>query len=179
MRQKSKNEAGGILKLLVLLFVVLIVIIVVIVILQKNNKSNDSNIGETKVITPEEEKEIRDSAKISDLAEMEERQRMEFYFSEFIEAIELGKYEDAYDMLYDDFKQNYFPTYNDFEKYAIEKFPKFIGIEHTNFERNGTVYVMWITMTDTINGSKDSGIELNVVIQEKDLNDFKLSFSVF
>ena len=51
------------------------------------------------------------------------------------------------------------------------------SLEHTNFERNGDVYILWVTMSNPL-GGKDSGVEMNFVVQENDLNDFVMSFSV-
>ncbi len=111
-----------------------------------------------------------------ELSEMGERDRMEYYVSKFIESIENGKYEEAYDMLYDGYKTNYFPTYAKFEEYAKTKFPKLASIQHENIERNGDVYVLWTKFSDSL-GSRDSYKEIKFVVQENDLNDFKLSFS--
>ena len=33
-----------------------------------------------------------------------------------------------------------------------------------NFERNGEIYVLWITIADAINGSKESAKQINFVI---------------
>ncbi len=52
-----------------------------------------------------------------------------------------------------------------------------ISLEHTNIERNGDVYVLWVTLNDPL-ASKDSGVEMNFVIQENALNDFVISFTV-
>lgn len=111
------------------------------------------------------------------LAEMGERDRMEYYVSEFINSIEKENYEEAYNLLYSDFKTNYFPTLEVFKEYVSTKFPKFIAIEHTNIERNGDIYVLWTNFSDSL-GSKDSSVEMKFVIKEYDLNDFKMSFSV-
>lgn len=175
---KKNNQSKNILKLLGLLFIILLVIIFILAFLITKNGSNTEEIEEERIITEEEVKEIQDNVRKESLADDGERDRMEYYFSEFIDAIEAGKYDEAYEMLYDDFKKNYFPALSDFEEYAKKTFPEFVSIEHTNFERNGTIYVMWIKMSDALNGTKDSAVELNVVIQEYDLNDFKLSFSV-
>ena len=175
--KRKKENSKKILFLIGLLFIILLLIIFILTYITKKNNSNIANIEEIE-ITEEEAKEIQDNVRKEALAEDGERDRMEYYFSEFINAIEAGKYDEAYEMLYDDFKKNYFPALSDFEEYAKKTFPEFISIEHTNFERNGTIYVMWIKMSDALNGTKDSAVELNVVIQEYDLNDFKLSFSV-
>ena len=112
-----------------------------------------------------------------DLSEVTERDRMEYYVSEFISALENSKYEDAYNMLYDEFKTNYFPTLTSFEEYAKKTFPKMCIIEYTNIERNGNIHILWVTMSSAL-ASKDYGVEMNFVIQENDLNDFVMSFSV-
>lgn len=111
------------------------------------------------------------------LADMGERDRMEYYVSEFITSIEKGNYEKAYEMLHGDFKKNYFPTLEEFTNYVSTKFPKFVAIEHINIERNGDTYVLWTNFSDSL-GSKDSAIEMKFVVKEYDLNDYKLSFSV-
>lgn len=112
-----------------------------------------------------------------DLSAMGERDRIEYYLSSFIDAIENKKYEEAYEMLYEDFKTNYFPTLASFEEYAPKTFPKICVIEYTNIERNGNVYIVWATMSSALAG-KDTGVEMKFVIQENGLNDFDLSFSV-
>lgn len=114
---------------------------------------------------------------LNTISSMNERDRVEYYVSKFVEAIEEKDYEKAYDMLYDEFKSNYFSTLSSFEEYAESKFSKVLSLEQTNFERNGDYYILWITMSDPLSG-KNSGKEMNFVVRENDLNDFDLSFSV-
>ena len=118
-----------------------------------------------------------DEIEKNELVGMGERDRMEFYVSKFVSAVENKSYEEAYEMLYDEFKTNYFPTLASFEEYAKTKFPSMMSLEHTNFERNGDVYVLWVTLTNPL-GSKDSGREMNFIVKENALNDFVMSFSV-
>lgn len=118
-----------------------------------------------------------DNMNLSKLSEMNERSRMEYYVSEFISAIEAENYEAAYQMLYSDFKDKYFPSISDFESYAKGKFPSMISLDYTNIERNGDIYVMWVTVANPLAG-KNSGSEMNFVLREYGLNDFALSFSV-
>ena len=118
-----------------------------------------------------------DNMNLSKLSEMNERSRMEYYVSEFISAIEAENYEAAYQMLYSDFKDKYFPSISDFESYAKGKFPSMISFDYTNIERNGDIYVMWVTIANPLAG-KNSGSEMNFVLREYGLNDFALSFSV-
>ena len=113
------------------------------------------------------------------LMAMGERDRMEYYVSNFITLVERKKYEEAYNLLYDDFKKNYFPTAGQFQSYAEKNFPSMASLDFTNIERNGDTYVLWLTITDVINGSKnDAGKEINFVVRENDVNDIDLSFSV-
>ena len=51
-------------------------------------------------------------------------------------------------------------------------------LDFTNIERNGNTYVMWVTITDVLNGKRDSGIAYNFVIEEIDINDINMAFSV-
>ncbi len=118
-----------------------------------------------------------DNMKVNELAGKGERDRMEYYVKMFIDAVENQEYEKAYDMLYEDFKKNYFPTLDSFEEYAQNTFPTLCSTEYTNIERNGEVYVLWVTLSDSLSG-KDSAIEINFVVQENDLNDFVMSFTV-
>lgn len=112
------------------------------------------------------------------LQAMEERDRMEYYVGMFLSYIEGGEYEKAYNLLYEDFKQNYFPTLESFEQYLPTVFSEMSDIEHENIERNGDIYVLWLSITDAVNGKPGEAKKMNIVVQEKDYNDFVISFSV-
>ena len=109
---------------------------------------------------------------------MEERDRMEYYFGKFLEKIENEEYEKAYGFLYQDFKNTYFPTLEDFTKYVQKTFSEMSDIEHENIERNGDVYVLWIRVGDVLNAKPNEKKPMNIVIKENDYNDFVMSFSV-
>jgi len=121
--------------------------------------------------------ESSDNLEIKELSELAEAERMQRYVYNFMETIENGKYEKAYEMLYDEFKEQYFPTVDDFRQYAKTKFPRMFSLEYTNIERIGDIYVLWVTISDLL-GSSNYKIETNFVVQENDLNDYVLSFSV-
>ena len=57
-------------------------------------------------------------------------------------------------------------------------FSEMMDIKHENIERNGDVYVLWITINDAINGKPSDKKNMNIVIKENDYNDFVISFSV-
>ena len=108
---------------------------------------------------------------------MGERDRIEYYASKFVSSIGNKSYEYAYSLLYDEYKERYFPTLEKFEEYAKTRLPSRLSLEYTNIERNGDVYVLWVTMYNPL-GSKDSSIEMNFVVKEIELNNFTMSFSV-
>ena len=84
----------------------------------------------------------------------------------------------AYALLYTDYKENFFPTLDNFKKYFIDYFPSDFSLDYTNIERLGSIYVMWVSVKDTVNGSRyGKNFDMNVVVQENDLNDFVISFS--
>ena len=108
---------------------------------------------------------------------MEERDRMEYYFSRLLNAVEAQEYERAYGMLYSEFKDNFFPDLNSFETYMKKTFSKFSSVKHNNIERSGENYILYITVTNTLS-SNPTGKEMTFVIRENALNDFVMSFSV-
>lgn len=154
-----------------------VVVIGTIVIVNNNKKDeiNYENMTNEEISVAVQNKV--EKMEVNNLAGMSERDRMEYYVSTFIKDVESGKYEEAYEMLYEDFRKNFFPTLASFEEYAKTKFPKMASLEHTNFERNGDVYVLWVNFSSSL-GSKDSSKEMNFVVKENDLNDFVMSFSV-
>ena len=93
--------------------------------------------------------------------------------------IESGDYQSAYNLLYDGFKQNYFPTLDKFVTYVQSNYPKNIVVEYTNIEREGTVFILTVKIRDALNDTTQTEVsEQQVVITENNVNDFKLSFAV-
>lgn len=168
MRIKKRNK-------LIWLSAIVILLLLLNAYVSKKDTVNYSELTQEETIEKVNE-EINDM-QVSKLSSMSERDRMEYYVSKFVKAIEEKQYESAYNMLYDEFKTNYFPTLSSFEEYAKTKFPRMISFQHNNFERNGDYYILFITMSNLL-GSKDDKIEINFVVKENDLNDFVLSFSV-
>ena len=167
--------------LIIFCIIIMISLIIIVTSLEKLNtkeeKLSDEQIQlEVQKQRKENLKNTEKSVIITKLANMTERDRMEYYFSQFIKAVEVKNYEKAYKLLYDDYKKTYFPTLDDFEQYVKKTFPKMMSVEHTNFERSGDVYILFVTITDTISPSE--GKEMKFVVKEEALNDFIMSFSV-
>lgn len=164
--------------LLILITICFIILIVAVCILLNVNKTNSDEKNE-KEITNNEEYVEDNSAIISKLKNMEERDRIEYYFRTFLDYIESGKYEKAYNLLNNQFKESYFPTIDEFKEYCNKTFPEMANIKFDNIERNGEIYILWIYISDALNSSKnDDGKSINVVVKENNLYDFELSFSV-
>ena len=160
------------LKILIISFVV-VIIFAIIITGKKPNDENYENMTEEEIAEAQE-----DEFDTERLEELEERDRMEYYFGKFLSYIEDEQYEKAYDMLYSEFKKNYFPTLEEFTEYAEKTFSDMSSIRHENIERNGDVYVLWIYVSDALNGKPGEETEMNFVIRENDYNDVEVSFSV-
>lgn len=170
MNKKKDNK--------LIIFGIIVVVILAIISICTRPKKKDVNYDS---MTNEEIQEVMEdninTMLKNKLLSLEERDRIEYYVSSFIENIENQKYKDAYEMLYDEFKTNYFPTLESFENYSKSKFPKMCSLEFTNIERNGEIYVLWVTIENSLS-SQNSSIEMNFVVKENALNDFEMSFSV-
>lgn len=116
-----------------------------------------------------EEEQLKESLK-----NMTERDRMEYYFSEYARYIQKGEYESAYNLLYPEFRDKYFPTVAEFEKYVKQLYPKNMTFSYNNIDRQGYIYVLDISIIDVNN--KENNKSHRVVIIENDFNNFELSF---
>jgi len=146
-------------------------------------KKEDTSIN--KPITPpgtevvdESITKSKEQIELEKIQNMSERNRIEYYAKTFLNYVETAEYSEAYSLLNIDFRKNYFSSSEkEFEEYCKSTFPQMMDVQFTNIERNGDVYVIWVTITDVINGTKDSGREFNIVVKENNYNDFELSFS--
>ena len=104
---------------------------------------------------------------------------MQTYFGRYLSYIESGNYEEAYNLLYDGFKQNYFPTLEDFESYAQNNYPSNMIVEYTNIERQGTIFILTVKIRNALSDNTQTDVkEQQIVVTENNVNDFKLSFEV-
>lgn len=122
-------------------------------------------------------KENVDTIELNRLNNMGERDRMEYYVSKFVTSIGNKSYEYAYSLLYDEYKENFFPTLEKFEEYVKTKLPSRLAIEYNNIERIGEIYVLWVTLENPV-GTEETEVEMNFIVKENALNDFVMSFSV-
>ncbi len=161
---------------IIVVLVLLIVLVSTAVNLRQQAKDNQFKDASGNAINYDE---VEKSIMTDKLSNMKERDRMEYYITTFLNYAEDGKYDKAYEMLYENFKTKYFPTELNFKDYAEKHFTSMEDKDFTNIERQDKTYYMWVTIKDVLSGKKDDpGKEYTFVIKENSLNDIELSFSV-
>lgn len=168
-------------KIILLIIIALILLAINIMVYISNNdkskiKENENQVNtiiEHNIATEEETENSRKEM----LNEYSEATRMKTYVGQYLSYIDSEKYEDAYNLLYQNFKNNYFKTLAEFENYAKDKYPNEIMAEYTNMNKEGNIYILSVKIQDPTN-KEYKPLEQNIVIQENDLNDFVLSFNV-
>ena len=159
----------------ILIFVLIIVIAIIVVTFKKNNRSEDV---ELEIVTQKHYENLINIEKdviLEKLNNMKEIERIEYYASQFLKAIENEKFEKAYDMLYDDFKNNYFPTMQEFENFAKQNLAKVLSVNFTNVEKNGDIYIIYTEIVDSLTGNE---IQIEkIIVREEEIGKFVMSFS--
>ena len=106
-----------------------------------------------------------------------EQDRMKTYFNKYMLVfVSSEKYEEAYDLLYSEFKESYFKTLEDFTKYVKEKYPRFMTIVYDDVQRQGDYYIVSVTIKDI--AEKKEPIKQKFIFREYDFDNFIISFSV-
>lgn len=114
---------------------------------------------------------------IKKLSTLGERDRMEYYCGVYFKHIEKKEYDEAYKLLYSEFKEKYFPTIEEYEEYIQKTYPKNWALEYDDITRQGSIYVLRLKILDIL-GSKDDEKIQRLVVKENNYNDFVISFQV-
>lgn len=117
----------------------------------------------------------------NDLLQKDELSRMKDYVGKYITYINEKDYASAYNLLYDEFKSNYFQTLEDFEKYAKNTYSNDMYIVFNDLKRYGVYYMYEVTIYDMDEIGQDE--KKNVIstiftIKENAILDYVLSFGV-
>lgn len=112
------------------------------------------------------------------LASLDGKKRMQTYFGTYISYVESKNYDKAYNLLYDGFKQTYFPSLQEFENYAKQKYPNNIVVNYIDIQREGTIYILKVEIKDALSSKQTQVESTQVVITESNINDYKISFEV-
>lgn len=170
-RKKKRN-----IKILIIVSIILIVLLVVLITAIKKNNTTATTPEQLAKLEAKHQEEIKEQVK-KDLYDKPEQERMEYYCASFFKLVDNKSYEKAYELLYDDYKENFFPTLNNFKRYLEENFPSDFALSYLNMERLGDIYVLNVNVKDTVNGVHGHNFDMYVVIKENALNDFVISFS--
>ncbi len=163
--------------LLVIVVLILLAINIKIFINNHEEKADeDQNGGIENIMVQKDEQEDTQNVITDKVADMTERSRMQTYFGTFISYIEEKDYESAYELLNENFKNNYFKTLEQFETY-MQRYPKDIAVEYKSIERQGELFVLTVEIKDVFN-SDTQVINQRVVIRELGVNQFTISFQV-
>ena len=168
--------------ILVLIILVLIIISLVIVAKQNAKTENEQSTYQFQIKQEDKKDEKHQVARtdeeiIKKLSTQGERDRMEYYCGEYMKHIENEEYEKAYNMLYSEFKQKYFPTVEEFEEYVKKTYPKYFSLDYDDITRQGDIYVLRLKIFDTLGNKNDEKVQ-RVVIKESNYNDYVISFQV-
>ena len=163
------------LKLIIALITILIITAIGIIVLINNinneNSENRNQVDENIL------QQIEQNALIENLANMSELDRVQTYFGEFLECLESENYNEAYNHLNENFKKNYFETIDKFKGYVKTKYPKNAFVKYTNFERQGEIYILTVSIGQILN--KDfQEFEQKIVIRETGVNQFTISLEL-
>lgn len=175
-------------KLLILILAVVVLVIVNLILFTKKfykPKIEERKANEKIVIAGEEQKKApvtasvprTDEEIIKMLSGYGERDRMEYYCGEYFKHLEKHEYDAAYNLLYTEFKQNYFPTVEEFEEYIKKTYPEPWALVYDDITRQGDIYVLRLKILDVL-GSKENEKIQRVVVRENNFNDFVISFQV-
>ena len=114
--------------------------------------------------------------------------KVQMNVNKFILMINNQDYETAYNLLDENFKNNYFKTLEDFINYMKVYAYKYNNVEIRNFNVNGNVYICEGVLTDATNGQyvdetkgtagSGSALAWTFYMQLGDGEDFKISFEV-
>lgn len=117
-----------------------------------------------------------------------EETKVEMNINKFILMINNQDYETAYNLLDENFKNNYFKTLDDFINYVKIYAYKYNTLEKTSFDVNGNTYICRVELTDATNGqyideTKGTGgsgyvIEWIFYIKLGKNGEFRVSFDV-
>lgn len=146
---------------------------------EKEDNTTNNNISNTTNIT----KNTNDEAKIKKLKKVSESERIRTYLGQYFKYIEKKDFESAYNLLYADFKENYFPTLEKFKEYIEKcKYPKMLSIKYNDLETHGYYYIVDLNIEnldpDAISSEAVVKENTKFVLKENDYNDYYLSFQL-
>lgn len=170
---------------IVLILIILILIIInLIVYLKKEVQPNQEETYQLSTVVSEQKQQNEqiqipktNDELINHLSTLGERDRMEYYCGVYFKYIEKKEYENAYNLLYAEFKQNYFPTLEQYIEYIEKTYPKYWALNYDDITRQGNIYVIRLEVLDVLGSKEDERVQ-RIVLRENNYNNFEMSFQV-
>lgn len=186
MAKLKKNVNINDLLILIIMLIVAITSLIVYIRATSSSGREDGSTPNTPTVTIETKNETPQKPTSNSskedikkyLSSLGEASRMKYYCGEYIKLLKHQEYEQAYSLLYGEFKENYFPTLESFKKYAKSAYPSMFAVEYDDISRQGDIYVLRLKIIDASSSEQNKEVVQRVVIKENDLDDFVLSFQV-
>lgn len=154
---------------------VLIILIIIIVLIKENKKQNNDTENQV-AIEQEKQRQEEEEELLEELKSVSESERIKIYISKYFKYIESKDYNSAYELLYPEFKNNYFPTIEEYEKYIEEQdYPNLFTIDYDDIYMQGEYYIVTVKIGDMITRSETTKMEKQLIIQENGYNDYYIS----
>lgn len=162
--------------IIVLIIILLIVVVIISAILASINKKNKS-MDNTNVVIDTRTEEEKEDEKLQKIKKASESERLKIYIGTYFNYIENNELDKAYDLLYPEFKENYFPTLEDYKKYISEKnYPQLLAIDYGLIRTQGKYYIVELSISDFTKSDERDSIEEQLILIENDYNDYYISF---
>lgn len=187
IRKQKKNNNIKYIVAIILIAIIMIINLIVIIRLTKKPKSANQANNPISSESNNDDTEEDSGSREDDVKSLPETLRIKRYIGFFLEDIENGDYQSAYDVLNEDFKKTYFTNLDEFKEYADKNFNSSImtltydNVERLGNSKTGNMYVVWVTISNMFQSKLKDGEELpqtNFVIIEYDYNKYEMSFSV-
>ena len=161
--------------------IIILIMLLTILKLKKQNTNlekidNDLNTTSEQTATENEEVDEEEKRLISKLKKVSEAERIRIYLGKYFKHIEKKEYDKAYELLYPQFKENYFPTLEDYEKYIAEQqYAEVMTIDYDDIHMQGKYYIVTVKIGDLLSGADIVKKEKTFIVQENGYNDYYIS----
>ena len=174
MQQKNNNVKS---KLNPFIITVIILVIAIIAILVYTLIANRNYSGEDNTVMDTETGQVV-SGEMLEIYNMTEEERIKYYFNKYIDCLENGDYETAYNMLDQKFKDNYFQTLEAFTTYVSSKYSPIISVTYDDLTRMGNYYILDVTFLDLFASTDENmvGTSQKFIFYETDYDVYTMSF---
>ncbi len=104
-------------------------------------------------------------------------EKVELNIKKVIKMINNKDYESAYNILNSGFKQNYFPTLNDFENYVVNTFYQFNDVTFNSFSTEGDIGIYEVNING-IENNVSATKQKTIIMKLGTGTDFEISFDI-